>query len=260
MKKFALTFAILCALCALAYTGTERYSGKEKEVLQPAPPACEWYRAHEWNLNIWGTYAFPANTDRNEFHLGPLIGDLRFNEDFGGSQEDHTEQDVGHVSEDRFINRDNAWGGGADIKYFFGKHWALGVEGFVLDANDNIGGAGLATFTFRWPIGCSRFAPYAFAGGGVLGGGSHTIALFSDIHTATEEDQGPGSPADEEDEEFLEERAVHSKRNLAIGQFGAGLEVRITRHIGVMGDFAWNVVQEGNNDFGMARFGVTLSY
>jgi hypothetical protein len=54
---------------------------------------------------------------------------------------------------------------------------------------------------------------------------------------------------------------------LAIGQFGGGMEIRITRPsdaskiaVGVMADFTWNVIQEGNNDFGMGRVGVTLSY
>src|SRR2546429_9727454 len=118
MKRFTLTFAILCAFFTLAYAGTESYSGKEKEVLQPAPPVCEWYRAHEWDLNIWGTYAFPANTGRL---------DLPFKEfDNGPDRFDNEEIDAGRVSADTFINRDNAWGGGADIKFFFSKYWALG--------------------------------------------------------------------------------------------------------------------------------------
>jgi len=34
----------------------------------------------------------------------------------------------------------------------------------------------------------------------------------------------------------------------------------MTHHIGLMGDFAWNFVSGPDNDFAMARFGVTLSY
>jgi hypothetical protein len=252
MKKFTLTFVILCAFCALAYTGTERYSGKE--VMQQAPPVVEWYRAHEWDLMIWGTYAISGNPGRDDFELGPLINDKRIN-NFGGSKEDAIDQDIGQTVHDRFLDRDGAWGGGADVKYFFSKYWALGAEGFVVDANDNIGGAGLGTFTFRWPIGQSRFAPYAFAGGGVLAGGSHNVAFFNDIHTAGEESGG-----DEEDLEFIEERSIQNKHAEAIGQFGAGLEIRVTRHVGMMGDFAWNMVSGPNNNFGMARFGLTLSY
>jgi hypothetical protein len=246
MKKFALILAILCAFGALAYAGPEGYSGKDKEIIQPAPPPCAWYRAHEWDLNLWGTYAFPANTGARDIpiRLGPIENGP--DPDVLGTNE---EFDNGRISADQFINRDSAWGGGADVKFFVSQYWALGIEGFVLDCADNTGGAGLGTITFRFPIGCSRFAPYAFAGVGVLGGGSHTNRFFSEeIDTSGFEFEG------------FENRSVQEKHARAIGQFGAGLEVRITRHFGVMGDFAWNVVQDGDNNFGMARFGVVLAY
>jgi hypothetical protein len=157
--------------------------------------------------------------------------------------------DNGRLSADRFINRDDAWGGGADLKFFFSKYWAVGIEGFLLDCRDNVGGAGLGTVTFRFPIGCSRIAPYAFAGLGVLSGGSHDNRFFVE-HI---------DPSGFEFERF-ENRTIQESHARAIGQSGAGLEVRITRHIGVMSDFAWNVVDDSDNNFGMARFGVTLSY
>src|SRR5229473_7534889 len=66
MKKLTLTFCALIALLVVAPAiyadGPEKYSGKEKEVMQPAPPVCDFYRAHEWDLNIWGAYAFAADT------------------------------------------------------------------------------------------------------------------------------------------------------------------------------------------------------
>src|SRR5438270_12311828 len=69
MKKLTLTFCALFALVlvaliapALYADGPEKYSGKEKEVMQPAPPVCDFYRAHEWDLSIWGAYAFAADT------------------------------------------------------------------------------------------------------------------------------------------------------------------------------------------------------
>lgn len=214
--------------------------------MQPAPPPCEWYRANEWNFDLWGTIAFPWNTGTRfvDFKKGPLENGL--DPDVGAE-----EWDDGRTSNDTFINRDNAWGGGLDVKYFFSKYWALGGEGFLLDCNDNIGGAGLFTATFRFPIGCSRFAPYGWAGVGALEGGTRTHQFFFE----TNRDGG----GDNENENFVH-RSINNTHTLAVGQFGAGLEVRITRHIGVMGDFAWNVVQENDNDFGMARFGVTLSY
>ena len=237
--KTVICFFVVSYLAWQAYGGTETSSGKDMGVQQEVVAPCEWYRAHEWNLNLWGTYAISGNPGHNFFPKGlDAIGDL-LPESFVGTV------DLGPVRGDRFLNRDGAWGGGADVKFFFSKYWALGAEGFVVDANDNTGGAGLGTVTFRFPIGCSRFAPYGFAGVGVLGGGSHTSRFYS---------------TDDETFEFVEDRHFQNKHALAVGQFGAGLEVRITRHIGVMADFAWNVVQEGNNDFGMGRFGVTLSY
>src|SRR5437899_11217391 len=66
MKKLTLTcgalFALLVVAPALYADGPEKYSGKEKEVMQPAPPVCDFYRAHEWDLSIWGAYAFAADT------------------------------------------------------------------------------------------------------------------------------------------------------------------------------------------------------
>jgi hypothetical protein len=235
MKRFALTLTILCALCALTWAGTD-YSGKDKEVIQQAPPPCEWYRAHEWDFDFWGTFAFAANTGNNH------------PEDIESEKAEATGAtvDLGHVSNDRFMGRDNVWGGGVDVKYFISKYWGIGAEGFILDTKHNIGGAGLGTFTFRYPIGCSRFAPYAFGGVGALGGGSHSIRIFYE-------------PKEQESTEF-QTRWINNSHVEAIGQAGAGVEVRITHHIGMMGDFAWNFVSGSHNDFGMARFGVTLSY
>src|SRR5438128_12527015 len=66
MKKLTLTFCALFALFAVAAAlyadGPEKYSGKEKEVMQPAPPVCDFSRAHEWDLSIWGAYPFAADT------------------------------------------------------------------------------------------------------------------------------------------------------------------------------------------------------
>ena len=44
------------------------------------------------------------------------------------------------------------------------------------------------------------------------------------------------------------------------GEFGAGFEVRITRHVGWMNDFSWNVVDGPKNNFGMARSGLIFAF
>jgi hypothetical protein len=242
MSRPILAFIMVCSWSLLAMAGPERSSDEDKEVMQLAPPSCESYRAHEWEFDFWGTVAFPIHT--GHYHDFPS-GDL-----FDGGPIDSMENehfDIGEWSKDRLINRDNAWGGGADIKYFFSKYWGLGAEGFILDAKSNIAGSGLFTLTLRYPIGCSRFAPYAWAGAGAISGGSHEVRFFN-------ERQGGNEP------EFTANESIDNHHILAIGQFGAGLELRVTRHIGVMGDVSYNAVQQGNNDFWMARFGVILAY
>ena len=202
--------------------------------MQTAPPPCDWYRAHEWDFDLWGAWAMTGNQGTNDVldvERGPELPGV-FN-------------NIGNVTNDRMVNRDNTWAGGVDIKYFFSKYWALGVEGLDVNAKHNAAGGGFGTFTFRWPIGCSRFAPYGWAGFGAMKGGSHTIRVFTE-------------PFEEHD--IFTNKYEEDKHAEPTGQFGAGIECRITRHIGVMTDFAWNVVSGPDNNFGLLRFGATLSY
>jgi hypothetical protein len=244
MKQFILTLAVLGAFCAVSYAGPEQYSGKEmKQVAAPAP-CPEWYGDKEWNVSVWGAYAFTAT----ESNRTPIEATDDFN-DFG--------------SYDRFIGGDHAFGGGLDAKYFFHRYFGVGVEGFALagrsthavldhgsqsttgdeyyEQNDHTVGAALATFTLRYPIGCSRFAPYVWGGGGGIFGGKNDHSVGPNLRGFTD-------------------RFVNETENRAMGQVGGGLEVRITRHIGITGDFSWNFVDGPNNNFGMARTGLNFAF
>jgi opacity protein-like surface antigen len=233
MKKFVLTLTIFCVACALASAGTERYSGKDKEIMQPAPPPCEWYRTTEWDVSIWGAFAFPSNDgSRNSRDL------IRFHENNEGA--DNHEGDLGHLSNDRFLARDQNWGGGGSFKFFFCKYIGVGVEGYALAANNTVGGA-LGTLTLRYPIGCSRFAPYVFGGIGGAFGGTHTVLS-------------------EFPEEVFHTSDVDNDDSVLAGEVGAGLEYRFTRHIGVIADFSWNFLDGPNNDFGMVRSGLNFAF
>jgi hypothetical protein len=227
MKKLVLTLLGIAAIASGAFAGTETYSGKEMKQVAPLPcPA--WYADREFNVGIWGTYVFTANEWEN----------------------------------DRYIEADHAWGGGIDLKYFFHRYFGVGFEGWAVDArrtfddvfidfNNGIFdintrhesravGAALATLTFRYPIPCSRFAPYAFVGGGgIFGGGERTRLLVNDGVIRTEQ--------------------TDSQSEL-IGQFGGGVEVRITPHIGWINDFTWNVVNGPENNFGMVRSGLNFAF
>jgi Outer membrane protein beta-barrel domain len=228
MKKSTLILLVMCFLSPLTYAGTETYSGKELKQVAPLP-CPEWYRDREFNVGIWGTYVFTGNEWEN----------------------------------DRYIEADHAWGGGLDAKYFFHRYFGVGLEGWAVSARrtfvdgafdffDDVNtihiahehraiGAALLTLTFRYPIPCSRFAPYAFVGGGgIFGGGERTRVV---------------------DDGFL---AFHFEQSDSksewLGQFGGGFEVRLTPHIGWINDFSWNVINGPENNFGMVRSGLNFAF
>jgi hypothetical protein len=227
MKKFAFALLVLLSLGFAAQAGPEAYSGKE--VKQVVPPPCpEWYRDTEWNVSVWGTHVFTA-------------------EDW---------------ESDEYIESDHAWGGGIDLKYFFHRYFGVGIEGWAVDAhreafdgitlsgtdvftsNDRLVGVVKGTVTLRFPIHCSRFAPYIYGGAGaIFGGGEHLSFLVQSSR--------PGF--------FLDARYSDAETEF-LGQIGAGFEVRITPHIGLINDFSWNFVARDNSDFGMIRGGVNFAF
>src|SRR5881409_3386070 len=107
-----------------SYSRSGKDSGKEMKQVAYVPPCPEWYGDREWNVNLWGTYAF-TNT---EFAPNPSLVDIVQSTSEGNSV-------LGTY--DRYIGGDHAWGGGGDIKYFFCRYAGLGVEGFALDGSKN---------------------------------------------------------------------------------------------------------------------------
>lgn len=208
-----------------------------------APPPCpQWYADNEFNVSLWGTYIFTGN----------------------------------NWQDDRYLESDHAWGGGVDFKYFFHRYFGVGIEGWVVDARrtfedidevrrtdilpspvpfltgrteheSRVVGSVLGTLTLRYPIPCTRLAPYVFAGGGgIFGGGEQTRLVETPV---------PG-PVDQT--RFRTHQG--GSQTEAIGQFGGGIEVRLTPHIGWINDFSWNVVDGPNNNFGMVRTGVNFAF
>ena len=329
MKKLTLTFCALFALVVVApalYADGPEPSSKEKEVMQPAPPVCDFYRAHEWDLSIWGAYAFAADTGQRHFDTSRTEGDSGsdlvidpffpdtdvtnttinltpgapfFTQTDPANFNPNERVNLGRVSNNQLFARDDTWGGGADVKYFFSRYFGVGVEGIGLAAKTNFAGGGLLTLTGRYPFG--RFAPYVTGGIGFIDGGSTLYEFFNEKHTVL-------AGVVKNEREFLTVDPVSNNHVRALGQIGAGLEFRVTCHIGLMADFTWNFVfgqedhadkihvitEQGtstftlidpllgttttntvvvnranelrpghgsdNQDFGMARFGVTFSY
>ncbi len=233
-------------------------SGKDsaKEMKQVALAPCpEWYGDREWNVNLWGTYAFTNTEYAPNLWLVDVVQSTSEGNPVLGTY-------------DRYIGGDHAWGGGADIKYFFCRYFGVGIEGFALEASkngfdifedptipiftrerinhDHTIGAVLGTFTLRYPIPCTRFAPYAWAGiGAIFGGGESDV-----LHT-----QGPPDAfqVHAQTEHFGSETKL-------IGQFGAGLEFRIARHFGWTNDLSFGVIDGPQNNFGMFRSGLNFAF
>ena len=227
----------------------------EKEM--PGPPPCpSWYADSEWNISLWAGYAFIENRypgPSETISFGPTL------------------PKTSGPSRDRYLEADHAWGGGVDAKYFFKRYFGVGLQGFGFDARRSFGtatvlpqlpgfvgsrvefGAGheervvggiLGTFTLRYPIGCSRVAPYVWLGGGLIfGGGEQETLIANDIPAGvffTHSSSGPVTKP--------------------LGQFGGGFEVRLTPRLGLINDFSWNVINGGENNFGMARTGINFAF
>jgi hypothetical protein len=252
MKRSILVLIILSACSGFVYSG--EYSSKEMKQVTPAP-CPEWYGDNEWNVNLWGTYAF-TNTDYNpNLWLVDVVQSTSEGNPVLGTF-------------DKYIGDDHAWGGGGDIKYFFHRYFGVGIEGFVLDAkkggfdifesqefgiftrqrtsDERAIGAVLGTFTLRYPIPCSRFAPYAWAGVGAIFGGGESDTLVT---------HGPPDAFEVD----AHTRHFGGETKL-LGQFGAGLEFRITRHIGWTNDLSWGVIDGPKNNFGMVRSGLNFAF
>jgi hypothetical protein len=228
MKRSVLGLLCIAAITSAAVAGAETYSGKEMK--QVAPPPCpQRYADSEFNVSLWSTYIFTGN----------------------------------NWQDDRYLESDHAFGGGVDLKYFFHRYFGVGIEGWAVDARRafedvfSIGEVGigrierhesravgsvLGTLTLRYPIPCTRFAPYVFAGGGGIFGGGERTRLVTNSPSPFFHTEQTGS------------------ESRGIGQFGGGIEVRLTPHIGWINDFSWNVVDGPNNNFGMVRTGVNFAF
>lgn len=222
MKKLTLTLCAMTALVSAAYAGTSTYSGKEMKQAVEQTPCPEWYADNEWNVGISGIYAPTAN----------------------------------EWEEDSYLGVDHAWGGAIDAKYFFRRYYGLGIQAFGLNLNRNenddflniddddsdFAGGVLGTFTFRFPIPCSRFAPYAWLGGGWTFGGDDRSGIFSD-----DDDDFDFSDDDDNDGHLM-------------AQYGVGFETRFTPRIGWTNDVSYNHVEGGRNDFWQMRTGINFAF
>ncbi len=204
LKEFILSFLALATALSGVQAGPVESSSKEMQSAAEQQSQ-DWYRDREWNIDLFGAYAFTGTPYRN----------------------------------DRYLDADHAWGGGIAGNYFFSRYLGLGLQGYALDADDVIGQTS-GNLIFRYPIPGTRVAPYGFAGGGVLFNGSGAEDLVDrgrNLFSVTRHSDVEGT-----------------------GQFGAGLEFRVTPHIGLINDFSWNVVNGAHNNYGVVRTGLSFAF
>jgi hypothetical protein len=225
MKKLTLSLCAAFAMTAASFAG-ETYSKESKSV---TPPPCpQWYADSEFNLGLSGSYVWTGSAWRD----------------------------------DTYLLADHGWGGSLDAKYFVHRYFGFGIQGNIIrvnqdetlddgfrrirvgDDNDQWAGSVLGTFTLRFPISCTRWAPYFWVGGGgIFGGGQDHEFLLA-----------PGTPNGIVRHEFP------SDKTKVMGQVGGGFEVRFTPHVGWTNDVSWNVISGSNNNFGMARTGINFAF
>ncbi|MEO8440483.1 MAG: hypothetical protein ABI540_09715 [Spartobacteria bacterium] len=203
MKKFIVSVLALTLFATVAYAGpAEAYVQQQQTAYQPSQ---DWFRDREWNFDLFGAYAFPGNNYRS----------------------------------DKYLGTDHAWGGGIDVNYMFNRYLGIGVEGYGLAAEEGLGQAS-GNLIFRYPIPGTRFAPYGYAGGGVIFNGTRVEELADRDRSI---------------------RFIRRNSDVeAMGQFGGGFEFRITPNVGVINDFSWNVINGDTNNFGMMRSGVRFAF
>jgi hypothetical protein len=252
MKRFPLIFFVIGIFVSIARAGSERYSSKETVATSPCP---SWYADSEWNVGLSGAYAFTEN------HYPSISDTVFFSLPLGGNV----------TNADRYLEADHAWGGAIDLKYFFCRYFGVGIQGFALNAQRSFGtvtilpslpgmvgsrvdygtgherrmvGGVLGTLTLRYPMSCSRLAPYVWiGGGGIFGGGEVDEIIVNDIPAGA----------------FL--TGTHrGSETRALGQLGGGIEVRLTPRIGWTNDFSWNVIEGSGNNFGTARTGINFAF
>ena len=252
MKKLiTLTVMAIASQAIAAFAGEPVVSSKQ--VIAPPPPPPEFFRANEFDIGAFGTYATGVGSGEN---AGRLHG----------------------------------WGGGIDLTYWFpwkyagvrfqGAGLSIGsgngsqtrevtlVRGFapvsVTGGGNNVA-AGVITGDFMlrlplddfWPS--VHLAPYFFAGmGGIILGGGDEGHSVSETFTVT------NSAGVSRDVTFTGRRVNSLRNNIGddrvLGHFGGGLEYRFTPHIGIFGEAGYDLVNGASNNFIQTNFGLRYAF
>jgi hypothetical protein len=246
---------IALAVVAIASQAVATFAGEpvvsSKQVIAPPPPPPEFFRANEFDIGAFGTYATGVGNFAGEFH---------------------------------------GWGGGIDLTYWFPWKYAgvrfqgtglnvtsngnaqtrevTLVRGFApvsVTTGDRSVAAGILTgdFLLRLPLDDFwpgvHLAPYFFAGlGGIIVGGGGEGHSVSETFTVT------NAAGETRDVTFTGRRVNAIRNNIGddrvLGHFGGGLEYRFTPHIALFGEAGYDLVDGASNDFIQTNFGIRYAF
>lgn len=137
------------------------------------------------------------------------------------------------------------WGGGIGVNYFFTRYFGIGAEGQLYDTPGDTPGTAALNAIFRYPIGETGFAPYAYAGGGVIYNVNNLDRHdFSDAF-----DRFVDRDDARIDDDVLFE--IHA---------GAGVEYRCTQNMGVFVDGRYTWTDLHDLEFSTVRAGVRFVF
>jgi hypothetical protein len=250
MKKIITLTVLAIASQAIAVFAGEPVVSSKQVIAPPPPPPPEFFRANEFDIGAFGTYATGVGNVAGELH---------------------------------------GWGGGIDLTYWFpwkyagvrfqgagldisgngaSSHEVTLVQGFApvtVKGGGNSVAAGVLTgdFLLRLPLDDFwpgvHLAPYFFAGlGGIIVGGGGEGHSVSETFAVT-------NAAGETRDVTFTGRRVNSLRNnigedRVLAHFGGGLEYRFTPHIGLFGEAGYDLVNGASNDFIQTNFGLRYAF
>lgn len=115
---------------------TASFAGETITRAVPAPatgysvPSASLYNAGEWNIDLFGAYAFSSS------------------------------------SNSRLVD-DDAFGGGLGFTYFISRNFGIGAEGTLFDTEGDTLGTTALNLVLRFPVAETGLAPYVYGGVGL---------------------------------------------------------------------------------------------
>ena len=122
---------VSAALASASFAGDYVQQSSNVQVAVPPPSGLSLYNAGEWQIDLFGAYAWADSGSR------------------------------------RLLGEDDVFGGGLGINYFITRNFGIGAEGSLFDTEGDILGTTNLNVILRFPIAETGLAPYLFGGAGV---------------------------------------------------------------------------------------------